>query len=335
MRPSLRCASLHGYVGLAGSFGLDPARLLNQVGLHVADLAVPDRWVPAAAVARVLELSATQSGRADFGLQLAQLRRLSTVGPLSVVLREEPDLRSALQLLIRYEHSYNEAIRGTLTETNGIATISASLLLGEPAPTRQLHELALAALLGIIRRLRDPRWQPLSVCFIHSPPADVSAHRRLLGPTIRFEQEFMGLTFSAHELDSANLLAEPDDPLLHSYARQLLQSLPPPPAADLVDRVRELVLALLPVGKCTMPQVARAVGVTTRTLHRHLQAKGETFDAIVNSTREDLAERHLANRRYTVTDVSCLLGFATPSAFSRWFRRQFGISPTAWRDAAG
>jgi AraC-like DNA-binding protein len=331
----MRCASLHGYVGLAESLGLDPASLLGRFGLQVADLAVPDRLVPAAAVARVLELSASESGRADFGLRLAQLRRLSTVGPLSVVLREEPNLRSALQLLIRYEHSYNEAIRGTLTEANGVATMSASFHLGEPAPTRQVHELGVAALLGIIRRLRDPRWQPQSVCFMHSPPADLRAHQQLFGPSVRFEQDFTGLVFSIHELDSANALADPHDPLLLTYAQQVLQTLPPPPDPDPdpVERVRELVQALLPLGQCTMPQVARAVGVTKRTLHRHLHEQGESFVGIVDSTRADLAERHLANRRYTVTDVSCLLGFATPSAFSRWFRRRFGISPTAWRDA--
>ena len=47
LRPSVRCATLDGYVGLARSLGLDPAGLLASVGLDVADLAVPDKWVPA------------------------------------------------------------------------------------------------------------------------------------------------------------------------------------------------------------------------------------------------------------------------------------------------
>src|SRR3954464_4187355 len=111
MRPCVRCATLDGYVRLARSSGLDPARLLAAVGLDVADLAVPDRWIPAAAVARLLERSAQESGLEDFGLRLAGVRRLATLGPLSVVLRQEPDLRSALSLLSRYEHSYNEALR--------------------------------------------------------------------------------------------------------------------------------------------------------------------------------------------------------------------------------
>src|SRR5918993_5836794 len=142
MRPCARYAALHGYAELAGSVGLDPARLLARVGLDLADLDVPDRWVPAVAVARLLELSAAESGREDFGLQLAQRRRLSTIGPLSVVLREEPDLRSALELLARYEHSYNEAVHVRLAEADGLAAMTDWLELGTPVPTRQFQELA-------------------------------------------------------------------------------------------------------------------------------------------------------------------------------------------------
>jgi AraC-like DNA-binding protein len=114
---------------------------------------------------------------------------------------------------------------------------------------------------------------------------------------------------------------------------RFLRSLPPPHARDAVDRVRELVELLLPLRRCTMPRVARALGVTKRTLHRLLAARQESFAAIVDDARAGLAERYLATDRYTISDVSDRLGFAASSAFSRWFRRRFGISPTAWREA--
>ena len=137
MRPGVRTATLDGYLGLARSAGLDPARILTNAGIAVADLAVPDKWVPAAAVSRVLERSANESGLEDFGLRLAGLRRLATLGPLSVVLSQEPDLRSALGLLCRYEHSYNEALRMRLDEDGDLATMRLWFEFGEPAPTRQ------------------------------------------------------------------------------------------------------------------------------------------------------------------------------------------------------
>ena len=75
--------------------------------------------------------------------------------------------------------------------------------------------------------------------------------------------------------------------------------------------------------------------MTARTLHRQLAAEGRVvLRRSCTRTREALAERYLADDRYSLTDVSELLGFTAPSAFSRWFRTRFGVSPTQWRAAA-
>src|SRR3954454_10502224 len=123
MPTRVRYASLTGYVGLAQSLGLDPARLMASVGLDVAGLSTPDVWVPAADVARLLELSARRSDCEDFALRLAELRRQSTLGPLSLVLPEEPDLRSVLALLAKYQRSYNEALRMETSVAGQLATV--------------------------------------------------------------------------------------------------------------------------------------------------------------------------------------------------------------------
>src|SRR4051812_45487465 len=83
VEPAIRTATLSGYGDVARSVGLDPAALLAAVGLDAADLEVPDRWVPGAQAARLLELSAERSGREDFALRLAEHRALGTLGPLS------------------------------------------------------------------------------------------------------------------------------------------------------------------------------------------------------------------------------------------------------------
>jgi AraC-like DNA-binding protein len=331
MRPGVRTATLDGYLGLARSAGLDPARILADAGIAVADLAVPDKWIPAAVVSRVLERTATESGIEDFGLRLAGLRRLATLGPLSVVLSQEPDLRSALTLLCRYEHSYNEALRMRLDEDGDLATMRLWFEFGEPAPTRQATELATAALLGIVRELLGRQWEPLSLCFTHRAPASLDAHRAAFGPRLQFGHQFSGLIFYATELDAANTSS---DPLLRPYADQLRRALGAPPAATVTGQVTQLVEMLLPVGRCSTSQVARSLGVTQRTLHRQLDAEGQSFSGIVHVTREVLAERYLSADRYSLTDVSELLGFTAPSAFSRWFRQRFGVSPTQWRTTA-
>jgi AraC-like DNA-binding protein len=47
-----------------------------------------------------------------------------------------------------------------------------------------------------------------------------------------------------------------------------------------------------------------------------------------------MAQRYLVAGRLSLTDISYQLGFAAPSAFSRWFRHRFGTSPSHWRQEA-
>jgi AraC-like DNA-binding protein len=327
-QPQVRYAALSGYEALSDSLGLGWVPLMRSAGLDPASLAVQDRWIPAAAVARLLEISAVASGREDFGLRLAEYRRLSNLGPLALVIREEPDVRSVLQMLIRYEHTYNQAISIRLSEADGLATIRMDLELGEPAGTRQASELAVGALHLIHRQLHGTRWQPLSVCFSHSAPADISTYLRVFGSVVQFQQEFAGIVLRASDLAAPNTIA---DPLLRPYAHQFLDTLAPPAEVTMVARVRELIEALLPTGHCSTVQVARSLGLDRRTVQRRLAGSGVTFSSLLNAVRAELAERLVPNPRRSLTEIAEELGFSEPSAFSRWFRRRFGCSPTQWR----
>jgi len=328
-KPLARYAALSGYEALGDLLGLDWASIMRSVGLDASDLAVQDRWIPAAAVAQLLEISAAASGREDFGLRLVEFRRLANLGPLALVIREEPDVRSILDMLIRYEHFYNQAIDIRLSEADDLATIRVDLGLGEPVATRQATELAVGALHHIHRQLHGTRWRPLCVCFSHAAPADISTHVRMFGHAIHFQHDFAGIVLWASDLDAPNDIA---DPQLRSYAHKFLDSVAPPGDTTAVARIRELIEMLLPSGRCSAVQVARSQGVDRRTIHRRLADFGETFSSLLNAVRADLAQRLVPNPRRSLAEIAQELGFSEPSAFSRWFRGQFSCSPTEWRN---
>ncbi|MFF3615035.1 AraC family transcriptional regulator [Streptomyces sp. NPDC002580] len=328
MRPLVRTAALSGYVELCRSLGIDPQALLKRVGLDTAALTVQDRWISGTAAVQVLELSAAESGHEDFGVRLAEFRRFSNLGPISLVVREEPDVRSALELLIRHQYMYNEILHARLSEGDGLATLKVDLRLGEVMESRQATELAVAAFHRILGAFLHTDWQPLSVWFRHSAPTDVSAHVHAFGPSVEFGREIDGIVFYADDLDAPNAMA---DPLLREYARQYFDAIAVPKDTTAADRVRELIEVLLPTGRCSVEQVARSLGVDRRTVHRQLAATDETFSSLLNATRRHLAEQFVANPRRSLTEISDLLGFSSLSGFSRWFREQFGCSPREWR----
>jgi AraC-like DNA-binding protein len=318
---------LNRYVELARDLGIDPVSLMRVHGVDPAGLANPDHRFPAAAAARLLEETAALTRHDDFGLRLAELRQMSTLGPLSLVLREEPDVRSALTLLLRYEHSYNEALRMTMTDRNELATIRLWLDFGEELASRQSIELGIGALHGILREFLPADWSAVSVCFPHPAPESLETHERVLGPNLTFDHEFAGIVLLTTDL--ATPIAT-SDPHLRAFAQQFLRSLGTPRDATLRDRVREMIELLLPAGRCSASQVASNLGMDRRTLHRRLASRGETFSSVLDATRADMAERFLRSGRYSLSEISLMLGFSAPSGLSRWFRQRYGCSPSEW-----
>lgn len=328
-RPLARYASLNSFVELGRSLGLDPVRLVREAGLDPASLGLQDQWAPAAAIAELLERAATASGRDDLGLRLAEVRRFSSLGPLTLVVREEPDARSALRILMRYEHLYNEALHVRVTEQEGLATVRVELDL-PPEISRQSIELGVGVLYRIMHAFHGPAWRPVSVSLSHARPAGETVHRRMFGPVVKFGQDYDGLCVRSADLDAPNTMS---DPVLRGYAQQFLGELETSKEATTLGRVRELVEILLPTGRCSVEHVARSLGVDRRTVHRKLAKEGETFTSVVEATRRSLAEHLVRNPNRTLTEVAELLAFSSHSNFTRWFRSQFGASPSQWRRA--
>ncbi|MGW3991646.1 AraC family transcriptional regulator ligand-binding domain-containing protein [Streptomyces sp. NPDC004830] len=329
MEPLIRSAALTGYTELCRMLGVDPGKLLQRSGLSLGALADQDQWIPASAVAQVLEASADAGGREDFGLQLAELRRLSSLGPISLLVREEPDIRSVINVLIRYERMYNEALRARLHETGATATLHIGLDLPREQKSRQAVELVVGAYHHILVEILGDRPRPRQVCFTHAPPANLDTHHRILGDNLSFGADFTGIVLSSKTLGAANTEA---DPILRRYAQQYVESLAPTSNPSDVDRVRKIIHVLLPTGRCTVTEVARSMGTDRRTVHRRLAQSGQTFSSLLNATRQDLAQRFVADGHRPLTEVAQQLGFLSSGAFSRWFRDRFGTSPSHWRN---
>ncbi|MFJ8036501.1 AraC family transcriptional regulator [Streptomyces sp. NPDC096032] len=330
MEPFVRTAALTGYSDLCRTLRIQAEPLLARVGLDPCLLLEQDHWIPAHTAARLLELSAAASGREDFGLLLTDQRQLSTLGPICLALREEPDLRSVITTLIRHQSMYNEALRGGLTESAGLATLAVDLRIGT---ARQATELAVATYYRVLSAYLGSRWHPLGVHFSHTAPADSTTHHAVFGTVVEFTSSFNGCTLYAEDLDAPNAAANPQ---LLAYATHYVESLAAEPKATTrIDRVRALIDASLPTGRCTAEHIARSLNIDRRTLHRQLTASGTTFSSLLETSRSHMAKRLVANPAHSFTDVAALLGFASPSTFSRWFREHFSCSPRDWRARHG
>jgi AraC-like DNA-binding protein len=324
----IRSGSLTNFDEVARKSGLDPARLMREVGLPLRCLREPELRIPIEGVRRLLETAAERSGEEAFGLRMAETRRLSNLGPIGLLVREQPTVRLAIEALVRYTRRLNEALFLTIEESADVVVLREELIVGHAAPVRQSTELAIGVAFRTLQSLLGAGWKPRRVCFAHDAPADRSVHERVFGRSVEFGHDFNGIVCARSDLEVPNPNA---DPAMMRYARHLIEGDPDAGPRRTTVQVRELVVALIGSGGCSIDAVAQHLGVDRRTVHRRLAAEGETFSRITDAVRRELALRYLDNRNRTLAEVSSLLGFSAPSGFSRWFRRHFNHTATARR----
>ncbi len=330
--PVIRSASLSGYVELARSLGLNPQAMMRKTGLSPRCLDDPETPISVIAVRQLLEASAQAAGVDDFGLQLARGRRLSNLGPISVVLREEPTARQALDTLVRYLRLLNASLLTLVEDHADIVIIREEFLIDGAGSIRQSIELAVGVMHRILVELLGPAWKPRRVCFAHRPPRDLASHRALFGIAPEFNSSFNGIVCASKDL-TARLPTH--DSGMSPYARRFLDQAMSTAHGNTIDSARQLIAALLPGGRCTADQVAQHLGVNRRTLHRHLQAQGETFSSLISSIRSEFAVRQIRDSDRSLGELAELLGFSGPSPFAFWFRQKFGCTVSKWRNTHG
>jgi AraC-like DNA-binding protein len=321
MSDLVRSASLTNFAEVAQTAGLDPQALLAQAGLSPTCLNDPDLRIPAEAVRSLLETSAQASSLDTFGLRMAETRRLSNLGPVALVMREEPTVRRVVQALIRHSHLLNEALFLKLDEAEGIALVRGELLVGKNGSSRQATELLVGVTFLSLRYFLGAAWNPLRVCFTHQPPRDLSQHFRVFGYAVEFGQDFNGLVCTTRDMDAPNPFA---DLVMARYARRILETSGGSRRMGTVDEVRHILFVLLPSGDCSIDRVAQQLGVNRRTLQRRLEHEGRTFSVVMNDIRRELAGHYLDDGKRPMSQIAELLGFSALSAFSRWYKQQFG-----------
>ena len=84
-----------------------------------------------------------------------------------------------------------------------------------------------------------------------------------------------------------------------------------------------------------LEELAAAAAISPYHFHRIWRAlTGETVSQSVLRLRIEASQQMLAAGGGSVTEIAMASGFGTPQSFARAFRRQTGVTPTAFRESA-
>lgn len=332
-------ASLAGFV--AGAYGY--AGLLSEAGLPetIAGAGAADERYPARALVGLLAAAERVTGDPLLALRLATTQDPRRLGVLAYATSNSPSLGEALGNAVRYLKLWNEGLVPTLGPSGGGVALrfeprDLGVSADEPG-VRQLFLLAATTSLALARAYTGARVVPLSLAFASPPPpSGVGEIEGYFGARPRFEAAATELVF---EPKSLALPVVGADPALYAivarHADELLARREAAPRDAWAERARAQIVTTMGRGSVELGALARALGLSERTLQRRLGEEGTSYQEVLDAARFELARSYLPNARLSLSEIAYLLGFQDLSAFYRAFSRWAGVTPAEYRRTQG
>jgi AraC-like DNA-binding protein len=238
-------------------------------------------------------------------------------------------LADALTFLSRHICILNEAAEFGLWVDGEVACFELRSSVYVP---RALRDFQLGAVFFAMRKWLGELCDS-QICFAYREPSDGALHRSLFAPSVvRFETPCDRILLKASSL-ALPLCSR--DAAIHRVLSRHAQQLESEHNADdgLARRVRAGLLDLLSCGKGDADEIARRLGVSRRTLTRHLAREGVNFRQLLEEVRHQSALRFLETTNIELSRIAVMLGYTDTSSFCRAFIRWSGRSPLAYRRA--
>lgn len=273
-----------------------------------------------------LILHLVRVGPPDIGLRFGRAERLSDLGIIGHAIAASDTLKQALAIWLGRADDHEPLLRFQSTVRGADWSITVHPVASLPPPVRRFlvdeWMASLFAFLAETTGITDPNAQ---IELRHAPPPGVD-HALWLPACPRFRASSNRLILPATLLQT-ELRARNTEllDLILSHFRD-----PVPGKAGLGDRVRHLLIADR-LERQTIEGAAAALGLSHRTLVRHLTREGTSFWQILDDHRRAHALILAREGRLGAKDIARVLGFANHQSLRRAFLRWTGHPLGRWR----
>jgi AraC-like DNA-binding protein len=314
--------------------GIDTEALLRSVGIARERIEDPDERLQNREASALWGKAYELSGDPVLSLHAAEACPLGAYKVIDYMGANARTVGEAFRYVTRYFPLVNTAVRITIDESGDPVTFDVAGESGDPGGvSRPYAEYCLAVFVLHMRAGSGVPFALRRVTFAHRAPPDVREHERIFGCPVAFEAERNRLFIDRAAWDAPTSGAQPGVlAVLSEHAELLLTRLPRGP--DLIERTRRAIAGRLRGGDPSLESVARELGMSERSLQRHLRELGYGFNALADEVREGTARLYLQQPDIALAEIAYLLGFADQSTFNRAFKRWTGSTPRQARDLA-
>lgn len=303
--------------------------VLADSGLSRAALESPGSYVTATELQRMLNNAERLSGSRLLGMQLGKRLNLSAHGTIGFTGMTAANARDAIAVAQAFFPLVSSLVALEFNEDTRHSTITIHPVPGlEPVCERFVIQTLISSI-DLMGTFLLGQYQPEFRIDLTWPPE--AGLQDSLGDAIgalNFARPAHRIQLSSHLLDIPFALA---DSRAHAQGRQRCQRELQQLQRQQGHAARLYRLLLQQAEQSpTIEDIARALNVSSRTVHRQLQAEGVGFRELLNEARMTRARHYLLREGRAITETAHLLGYQDSANFTRAFRRHTGLTPSAF-----
>ncbi|PZQ79070.1 MAG: hypothetical protein DI549_21205 [Ancylobacter novellus] len=324
--PSQRVGPLAALPGLLEEFGVSLDEAFAGSGIAPAELA-PDARFGYPTLAALLERSAVLARCPHLGLLVGARNDHRALGLIGEMMASAPTLGDAFRDYVDLQIGYS---RGAVVylQNAGDHILVGYGLYANAGTGRQVHDLVMALGCNMVRSLTGGRASPIQVLADVGPPVSLAPYRSVLKTTALFDQDHTAIVIAARDMALALPGANPAQRIkLRTEIQQAMRG----DMNDIAAQVRHILRPRLMSGEADRYAVARELGLSPRTLARHLARTGTSFETIKDEVRFAIACELLARTRLPIGRIAEALAYSGNSTFDHAFTRWAGMAPSQWR----
>jgi len=321
-----------GMLATVAELGGNAEALQSQFSLSDAKLGQPEGRISIPRFMRLGFAAIQETDRPDLGLEMGKRVKIPLLGLTGFLAMTAKDIEAACKVIAHYERLSSTNCRGQssfyIEHGKGVASFYSispyndyNLFVVDSVLASQHKVLEwLCGRTGAIERVEVEFEAPLyadayehyfqcPVLFGQSRNALIIKPEALAWPLLQHDKNAF--------LNLKNIC---DERLIHVTKSRSLS-----------EKVMDEISPLLEGQTPSIEQVADSLGMPPWTLRRKLQELNTSFQVLLNDTRRSLAESYMKDTDLAIGEIAYLLGFSSPTAFQRAFKRWTDESPGQYR----
>ena len=318
-------------INVAESFGASRSDILRESGIEPEIFSDPKSRVSVGQAIAVWEAIARSTGSQNMGLESGLRIRLQYLGILGYVIMNSPSLLVAYEKFCVHQRLVNAIMFIKLILEKDIVTLEGDMQVPWKPAFRYTIDFMMAGHLAVIQNSTAKEVTLLEIGFHFPEPENTNRYQEIFGPAeIRFSCPKTYLVCRRSDMDAKVVGTSPE--MFQQFELQLEDQINEHDGINSCSRqVKQLIAKGLKAEIPTIEQVSREMAMSVRSLQSNLKEEETTYQAILNSVRQEVSIAQLRNPTNNISDVAFLAGFSDLSVFSRSFKKWTGVSPSQFQ----